>query len=239
MFFRQNFSFLTGPVECNKMNILDHSIKVSVAGGLVSKVGMELTRREQILNAALESIAQRSLEGTRMRHIAEAAGVSQPSLHYYFDNKDALIVALLDRLLAEFRATREQGLAAASSPEGKLRVFLEQQKEFLLKSPKTLEVYYDFWVQATKRPSVREKMKRMQTHWRSVIGAVLDEGVRQRAFSSARSEVAPALIVSLLHGAALQYIIEPESFDLDAYFEEVERWLARLITDGDEAVDAV
>lgn len=193
------------------------------------KVGMQPIRREQILSAAFESIAKRSLESTRMRHIAKSAGVSQPSLHYYFDNKDTLIVALLDRLLAEFQAAREEALAVAAGPWDKLRALLELQKQVIAGKPKTLEVYYDFWVQATKRPTVRRKVKQMQAHWRSAIGEVLDVGVRQGVFRADRAEMAPALIVSVLLGAALQHVIDPEGFDLDAYFEQAERWLVDLI----------
>jgi AcrR family transcriptional regulator len=195
----------------------------------VPKVGTEPIRRQQILDAAFKNIAEHSLEGTRMRSIAKTARVSQPSLHYYFDSKDGLIVALLDRLLAEFGAARDKGLAAAAGPQAKLHALLEVQRQLVAESPEILEVYYDFWVQATKKSRIRRQMKRMQAHWRQVIGEILAEGVQQGVYRSDRVEMVPALIASILHGAALQHVIDPEDFDLDRYFELAERWLVSLI----------
>lgn len=196
------------------------------------KVGMQPIRRAQILDAAFDSIAERSLEGTRMRYIAEVAGVSQPSLHYYFNTKDKLIVALLDRLLAEFQAEREERLAAAEGPLARLRVMLAHQKQFIVEKSDTFEVYYDFWVQATKRPSVGDKVRQMNTGWRAIIREVLDEGVRTGVFRADRVRMAPAIIVSILQGAALQYILDPEEFDLDLYFEQAEEFLVSYLGKG-------
>jgi len=198
----------------------------------VPKVGMQPIRRAQILDAAFDSIAERSLEGTRMRNIAEAAGVSQPSLHYYFNTKDKLIVALLDRLLAEFRAEREEQLAAAEGPLARLRVMLAHQKQFIMENSDTFEVYYDFWVQATKRPSVGDKVRQMNSGWRAVIREVLEEGVKTAVFRADRVKMAPAILVSILQGAALQYILDPEDFDLDLYFEQAEQYLVHFLGTG-------
>lgn len=193
------------------------------------KVGMQPIRREQILDAAFASIAERSLESTRMRHIAETARVSQPSLHYYFDTKDRLVVALLDRLLAEFKEGREERLAAAEGPLSKLRVLLEQQKRIIAEKSDSLEVYYDFWVQATKRPSVREKVRQMYTSWRADIRRILDDGVQQGIFRADRASLAPAMLIALFQGAALQSIIDPESFDLEQYFEQVDKFIVSFL----------
>ncbi len=189
------------------------------------KIGMQPIRREQILNATFDSIAERGLEGTRMRYIAEVAGISQPSLHYYFSTKDKLIVALLDQLLADFQAEREERLAAAEGPLAKLRALLVHQKQLILEKSDTFEVYYDFWVQATKRPSVGEKFRLMNSSWRSVIREILDDGVQSGVFRADRAGMAPAILVSILQGAALQHIIDPDGLDLELYFEHAEQYL--------------
>lgn len=62
-------------------------------------------RSRQLVDALIEAtakvIAQRGLDGTTTPAIAEAAGVSVGSLYQYFDGKDALITALLDKLVAD------------------------------------------------------------------------------------------------------------------------------------------
>lgn len=193
------------------------------------KLGIEPIRRAQILDAAFEVIAGRSLEATRMRDIAAAAGVSPPSLHYYFNTKDRLIIALLDRLLERFLSGREERLAAAEGPLAKLRVLLEQQKQLISREKDQLEVYYDFWVQGTKRPVVRKKIREMYSNWRKDINRIVDEAVRAGLLRADRAAGAAVLLVSLFQGAALQSIIDPAGFDLDAYFAQVDEFITQFL----------
>jgi AcrR family transcriptional regulator len=46
------------------------------------KAGCDILRREQILAATLDVVADRSLEATRVRDIAAAAGLSPPGPGY-------------------------------------------------------------------------------------------------------------------------------------------------------------
>lgn len=51
-----------------------------------------------LLDATAQCIAQRGLDGTTTPVIAEMAGVSVGSLYQYFDGKESLLSALLDKL---------------------------------------------------------------------------------------------------------------------------------------------
>lgn len=77
--------------------------------------GTALTRadltRERILEAAEVVFARRGLNGTRVREIAEAAGVNVATLYIYFPSKQELYEAVLERgvrplidLMTEFAA---------------------------------------------------------------------------------------------------------------------------------------
>jgi AcrR family transcriptional regulator len=64
--------------------------------------------RRQILHAALKSFARCGYAGTSVRHIVEDAGVSKPTLYYYFADKAALFDALVDQAHDErYRLMRE------------------------------------------------------------------------------------------------------------------------------------
>lgn len=55
---------------------------------------------ERVLDAAEALFAERGYEGTSLREIARQAGIQQPGLYNYFENKQALYAAVLDRALA-------------------------------------------------------------------------------------------------------------------------------------------
>jgi AcrR family transcriptional regulator len=62
------------------------------APGAASATDADAERR--ILDAARRVFIQRGTAGARMQEIAEAAGVNQALLHYYFRSKDALALAV-------------------------------------------------------------------------------------------------------------------------------------------------
>lgn len=55
--------------------------------------------RAAILEAGLGVFSQFGFRGATLDQIAEAAGLSKPNLLYYFPSKEAIHIALLDRLL--------------------------------------------------------------------------------------------------------------------------------------------
>lgn len=54
-------------------------------------------RQEQILDTTLEIIAEKGLAGVNTSEIAQRIGIVPSALYRHFENKDALIDALLDR----------------------------------------------------------------------------------------------------------------------------------------------
>ena len=71
-------------------------------------------RREQLLDAALELIAERGYGGVSMEGVARAAGVTKPVVYDSFANLDALLRALLDR--EEQRAFAQLAEAMPADP---------------------------------------------------------------------------------------------------------------------------
>lgn len=65
------------------------------------------------LKAALELFRLRGFHGSSVRQIAEAAGVTVPTLYYRHQHKEGMLAALLKVAMADLLARAEQALAAA------------------------------------------------------------------------------------------------------------------------------
>ncbi len=70
------------------------------------------------MQAAAYILESRGLAGTTTNHIATRAGVNVGSLYQYFPNKDAIIVALIERETGRFAAMLKNIAAHARTPEG-------------------------------------------------------------------------------------------------------------------------
>ncbi len=57
---------------------------------------------KKIMNSARAEFEQKGFNGARLQAIADAAGISKPSLHYYFRSKENLFQKIFDEALDEY-----------------------------------------------------------------------------------------------------------------------------------------
>jgi AcrR family transcriptional regulator len=86
----------------------------------------EETRR-RILAAALKVFRERGFEAATMREIAAAAGMAVGAAYYYFDAKDALVMAFYEQAQEEMAPALEEILAASRTLEQRLRGIIGQK----------------------------------------------------------------------------------------------------------------
>ncbi|OGO39576.1 MAG: hypothetical protein A2W35_19880 [Chloroflexi bacterium RBG_16_57_11] len=183
-----------------------------------------------ILDAALETILANKISGARLRQVARQANMSQGNLHYYFPTKDELYKSLLDHILQTFVEERNTLLQdQAVSPQHKLRFFFDQEIE-LIRRAKEVVVFFDFWVQGTKDPMIRQKIQGMYARWREDIQSVIDEGAQRGVFSASQAAQMPALLASIMDGASLQYLMDARALDLQAYFDAAYDMVIAVLT---------
>jgi len=60
-----------------------------------------VARRQEILDRAIEVFQRRGLQGTSLRRIAEAIGVSHAALLHYFESREQLLVAVYEHAEAQ------------------------------------------------------------------------------------------------------------------------------------------
>ena len=77
--------------------------------------------RTRILEAALTVFRERGFERATMREIAAAAGVAVGAAYYYFESKDAIVMAFYERSTDEMAAAIEAMLDRSRTLEARLR----------------------------------------------------------------------------------------------------------------------
>lgn len=84
------------------------------------------TRREQIVDGLVRVMARRGYEQATIPEIAREAGLAAGLVHYHFDNKLEILLALVDRLTGFARARIESRLGAAGDdPRRRLDAFFD------------------------------------------------------------------------------------------------------------------
>jgi AcrR family transcriptional regulator len=86
--------------------------------------------RDRMLEAALGLFRKRGFESTTMRDIAAEAGVALGAVYYYFDSKDALVMAFYERAQMDLTPLVEDALSKTDSLEESLRALLRVKLDY-------------------------------------------------------------------------------------------------------------
>ena len=124
----------------------------STAARLPLKEDHRSTRRQELIDAAIASIAEHGLVGTTVARVAKAAGLSQGIVSFYFDGKRALLLATLEYVESEFERVRRVATGPAEkTPEAQLEAIIESTFDPSICNPRYVAVWDAFWGEARAR----------------------------------------------------------------------------------------
>jgi AcrR family transcriptional regulator len=83
--------------------------------------------RTRILDAALALFGERGFERATMREIAQSAGMAVGAAYYYFDSKEAIVLAFYERAQAEMSPDIAESLDQVKTLEARLRAVIERK----------------------------------------------------------------------------------------------------------------
>lgn len=192
----------------------------------------EETRREQILHAAFEVALRAGIDALTLRAVAAEAGLSHGLVVFYFNSRDELIAAVLDRVLATTAILHVSNDVARLPPApARLIALLRQELDRFFDDPRRIRLFFEYWALGVRDAATREKiraaMKRYREAFRAVATELLPRPSRRRRHAITADSLA-ALAVAMINGCAVQAMIDPDRFDTEAYLAAVQRLLEPL-----------
>lgn len=97
---------------------------------------------ERLLDAGLKLFANRGYAGTPVQEIIDEAGVTKPTLYYYFQNKAGLFQALVDRALDERLQLMRQAAPPGKETAEQLTDILEAVSDLAARKPDHLRLCF-------------------------------------------------------------------------------------------------
>lgn len=169
------------------------------------------TRRLQLIEATIDSLAKRGYSETTMADVADGAGLSRGIVNFHFESKDKLLVATLQYMSEEYSAHWRGAIErAGAEPARKLWAVVAADFDRSISSRRKLAAWCAFWGEAKSRPT-----------YQALCGA------RDLAYQSTMNEICAAL------AAEGGYDLDPSAtaLALAALLEGL--WL-RLMMGGDD-----
>ncbi|MFB6715921.1 MULTISPECIES: TetR/AcrR family transcriptional regulator [unclassified Streptomyces] len=157
-------------------------------------------RREALVYAAYQCLAEGGFEGLRMRDVAGRAGIDHSTIHHHFPTKQALIVAVVDHATGQFRSTTPPN----GSPADRLRGHLTTLRQKINDQPELHVVLRELDLRARRDPELRDIIASREEGWRTSLRALLAEAAADGALTASADPAAGAeLIIAAVKGASL------------------------------------
>ncbi|WP_086706853.1 TetR/AcrR family transcriptional regulator [Streptomyces antimycoticus] len=185
-------------------------------------------RRARIADATWRLIAEKGIEGTTMRAIAEAIGMANGSLKHYFPDKNSIIRMAFSHVFdATSRRVQERlddrtGIAA-------LRVFCEEIMPVADLTDLEARVVLPFWQRALADADLRRLYTGSMALWRGQIIEFLRQGRGEGTVrTSTPDDVVAEQLLAMLNGLQLLALLDAASGSAEVQRGTVEAFLASL-----------
>jgi AcrR family transcriptional regulator len=172
-------------------------------------------RRDQMLAAAAELIAERGFGDTRIADVAARVETSPALVVYYFGTKDKLLTEALRYSEKSFYTAADEMLASTSSMVKRLETLVEWTclPNGTDNSPGTWGLWFDLWAQAFRHPEVKKDRVDLDQRWRAMIARVVREGMDAGEIETVDAEEFSIAFAALLDGLSIQTALDDPVVD--------------------------
>ena len=190
-------------------------------------------RREQIARALLKVMARRGYDGASIGEVAREAGVAQGLVHYYFEDKRAILL----RAIEELGVRHEARLAAASAgagcgAEAQLEAFLGAHLGVDGGDPEGVACWVMVSGEALRERQVGRALEGVLARTREQLRGVLEAGVREGVWAVEDVDGAVAALLAALQGYLVLSVASPGWIPAGSALPSVRRMARGLLGQG-------
>ena len=191
----------------------------------MTKADVAIERKNQIVRATVHCITKYGYHNFSMQDVAKSAGVSKGIIHYYFLNKDDVMMSVLEKVVSDIEAVLQSDMKAIDDPMRKLEIFIEVCLGLVKGTKEYYQVNMDFWTQINQKKEVRKVIAKHYDKFRETCSQVIKEGIERGLFQPVNTEEFSSLIIAMVDGISLQWLFYQEAFDYDKIVKQTISWV--------------
>ena len=178
-------------------------------------------RRSQLTEAAFRVVGDKGYYNFTIKDIAIEAGLSTGLVHYYFKDKQELLLTLLKEMNIKLKDYLSRSINTLDDPLEKLKIFISQAFELVKKEKDYFYIIFDFWTQINRNDRMKKSIKKLFMSYRDECSEILNEGIKKGTFKKLDVDFTTTYIISLIQGMIIQHIIDNSAFSYDEYTERI------------------
>jgi len=167
-----------------------------------------VTRRQEILEAALKLFAEKGYHQTSMSEIAKAAEFSIGTLYGFFKNKEELFYMLFNEEIEGITRQVQDRLAPLQNPSAKLEAMLESLFDYFEKRHEAFDIFsanhktFDSSLKDNLGAMINEK----HILFLRILSEMIQQGIEAGVFRPLRPEEMALTFMGLVNGSILLWL---------------------------------
>jgi TetR/AcrR family transcriptional regulator len=183
--------------------------------------------RDRILHVAARLYALHGYDGTSMREIAEAAGVTKPLIYYHFESKEQLFSILLRESIGLFRERSCSIVTSGGSAVERLGMWIRSSVEIARRNPAVFAFTYEVMTKPGTLPLDFDYKAAGVEIFHDLVG-LIESGQQRGEFRPIDAHAVAALPIAAL-GMYVSAVLSDEHDTIPEGLED--QWLG-IITQG-------
>lgn len=175
------------------------------------------SRREAIIRAGYADILEKGIQGVTIDSVAARADSSKGGALHYFRNKEDLLFAVFEWLLAQVNRTLDEVAVGEASPRSRLVAELEVLFHSAAVNRKLYLMLFDLASLGARQERFGALLAGFFEKCRKRDTAIVEDGIKQRQFRRVKPEDAAITIRALVDGYCLQWLVGPANSPVEAY----------------------
>jgi TetR/AcrR family fatty acid metabolism transcriptional regulator len=180
----------------------------------------ETARRAQIVDCAIDTIAEVGFAKASVDQIARRAGVSKGVITYHFPSKEEIVDAVIEKVIAAGRTYMEPRIMAETSAAGRLRAYIESDLEFIDAHRKPLIALVEIAMSARRADGSRVIGPESLAQRAASLEDLLRAGQRSGEFRRFNTRVMALTIIQAIDGVPSLLAREP-NLDVKLHAKEL------------------
>ncbi|MEU4377797.1 TetR/AcrR family transcriptional regulator [Pseudonocardia alni] len=193
---------------------------MSVTGGPEGRTLTQAARRQQLIWAAVEVIAEVGLPAASFARIAGRAGVSSTRMvSYHFTNRDELIEAVFSEVFRRAGEFIEPYVVAREGPDGQIAGLIEGNARFAAQHPTAVIASREIWASHRRPDGSRRYGPDIHDLELDVVGQILTAGQESGHFRQFDVRLMALTLRHALNGL-MELIAVTPGIDVDHHIDE-------------------
>ena len=157
-----------------------------------------MSLREEILDVSKELLLKHGFSKISMRKIAKKADVTATSIYLHFENKDDLLLVLVEESIANLNKVLRSALDETASPIEQLESLADAYVGYAMENPQEYEIIY--MVRPEEMPKYPKEKFQLVREIYELLAGIIERGKERNLFDVEDPLVSAYTLWAQIHG---------------------------------------